>query len=781
MTAYGYGQHALSGKVFDVNTLESLAFANIIFNNNPLLQTNSDINGNFSFKLENDITFLSCSFVGYDAKQMKIDSTANENILVGLKLSVNTLNEVSVYPGENPAIRILKKVIENKNSNNPENIASFSYQCYNKLIADFKLNNQNEKDRFALEKFMKGKHLMVMESVTKRNFIAPDLSEEEVLASKVSGFKNPMFASVATEMQPFAFYQDDIKLLNIHYLNPISKGSLKKYKLRIEDTYMRDQDTVFVISFKPYPKKNFEGLQGLLYINSNKYALQNVIATPYEKGTISLKIQQQYQLIDGKYWFPEQLNYVLQLEQYPEKNLGIIMEGKSYLKNIKLNIPLRKKDFSIENIHIAPDATRKDSLFWNQARNEKLDSKELRTYVFLDSLGQKKHFDRYLTLVEKLTQNKVAVSFIDIDLSKTFLYNKYEGSRLGTGIYTNELLSKKFNFGGFFGYGTQDENWKYGYGTNIFLAKKNEISINIKHQNNLIEIGKYGLHQYKNRILSFKDYVSYLYDNVHQNSIGIRFRTWRYLTSDISINSTSIKSLHTNVTPEFSTIRNTDIQALFRFAFKEKIVQFLSSTYSAPSKYPIAYFFLSKGIKSLFNGNLDYTKLELAVEQTVYLKNIGEIHYRIEAGYIDKITPTGLRFTGEGNYDKNFPYVAKNTFQTMTRYEFLSDRYLHLFLSHNFGTLLLKTKYFQPSFSVHNNLGWGTTIATLPKELSFFKTKEKIYAEVGLHIDNVFKINIQRLGYFGIGVATYNRYGYYAMPDFKDNQVYNITFQFTIK
>lgn len=259
MTAYGYGQHALSGKVFDVNTLESLAFANIIFNNNPLLQTNSDINGNFSFKLENDITFLSCSFVGYDAKQMKIDSTANENILVGLKLSVNTLNEVSIYPGENPAIRILKKVIENKNSNNPENIASFSYQCYNKLIADFKLNNQNEKDRFALEKFMKGKHLMVMESVTKRNFIAPDLSEEEVLGSKVSGFKNPMFASVATEMQPFAFYQDDIKLLNIHYLNPISKGSLKNINSELKTLIceIKTQSLLFLLNH--IPKKTLKG------------------------------------------------------------------------------------------------------------------------------------------------------------------------------------------------------------------------------------------------------------------------------------------------------------------------------------------------------------------------------------------------------------------------------------------------------------------------------------------------------------------------------------------
>lgn len=72
-----------------------------------------------------------------------------------------------------------------------------------------------------------------MESVSELKFIAPDISEETVIASRVSGFKNPNFASLATDLQPFSFYKDNIKLFDIQYLNPISKGSLKKYSFRI--------------------------------------------------------------------------------------------------------------------------------------------------------------------------------------------------------------------------------------------------------------------------------------------------------------------------------------------------------------------------------------------------------------------------------------------------------------------------------------------------------------------------------------------------------------------
>jgi hypothetical protein len=94
-----------------------------------------------------------------------------------------------------------------------------------------------------------------MESVTKRKFIRPDNSEEIILGTKVSGFKDASFAPLATDVQPFSFYEDIIPILDIDYLNPIANGSLSKYEFYIRDTLLVGRDTTFILSYKPQPGK----------------------------------------------------------------------------------------------------------------------------------------------------------------------------------------------------------------------------------------------------------------------------------------------------------------------------------------------------------------------------------------------------------------------------------------------------------------------------------------------------------------------------------------------
>lgn len=778
-----HAQHKIRGKVIDFNTNEPLAFANIIGNNNPNLQTTSDINGDFSFESSIAIFELRTSYVGYLVTDINTKTVSGNTILITMLPSINNLDEIKITPRENPANRIIINAINNKEINNPEHIKSFKYQCYNKLLGNLKWNTQEKIDTVAWNNFIKGKHLFLMENVTERKFLAPDYSEETVIASKTSGFQNATFTSLATDIQPFAFYEDNIKLLNVYYLNPISKGSLKKYNFKLEETILKDQDTVFVISFKPKKHKNFDGLKGVLYINSNRYAIQNVIASTYEKSTIQLKIQQQYQWINNQYWFPDQLNYVLKFENFSNyKGVSTVVEGKSYISQVLFDVPLRHKDFALETVLIAEDAAKKDSLFWNNARVQRLDSKELKTYVFLDSIGKKNDFDKKLHIIRKIIDNKISASFVDIDLSRTMQFNEYEGIRIGTGLYTNEKFSKNFIIGGFFGYGQHDDRWKYGLETSYQISKKNELTVGLRHQDNLTEMGNYGLQHYKNDFFNMRRFMASQFDQIRQNTALIGFRILRYLKCQMTINQTDSKPLYALNTMSINTTayKNTDAAIFFRYAYKEKIIQFFDSNYSAGTPYPIVNAYLSKGLKT-FDGNLDYWKIEMAVEQSFFTKNIGKSDYRFEIGYIDHDLPIGLLFTGEGSYHPNYPFIGKNTFQTMTPYEFVSDQYTNLFLSHNFGTLLLKTKIMQPVFSIHHNSGWGKLANHQDFDKINFKTKEKIFFESGLQIDNIIKLNFRNLGYLGIGAAAFYRYGYYSLPNPNDNVAYKGTLNFTIK
>ena len=773
----------IKGKVLDFETKEPLAFANLTFNSNQKLTTSTDIDGRFSFSSIQPLTKLSCTYVGYETQNVALLN--DKTVIIYLKAVTDNLQEVVIKPSENPANAIIRKVISNKEKNNPENITSFKYKSYNKMVYDVKTDGTTKTD--SLNRKMKGKlleksPLFMMESVSERKFIAPDISEEVVIGTKVSGFQNPSFASLATDLQPFSFYQDNIKLFDIQYLNPISKGSLNKYRFTLEDTLFQNKDTIYIISFQPKKNKKFEGLKGQLYINTNKYAVQNVIATPFEKGKIDIKIQQKYTFIGNKYWFPEQLNYALQFTE-----LKMVVDGKSYISEVQLEIPLQKKEFALESVRIDKMATKKDSLFWNNFRIEPLSENEKTTYHVVDSIGKENKFDKILSSFEKLTQFKIGIGVFDLDLAKTVVYNKYEGYRLGLGVYTNEKLFEKWVFGGFLGYGTRDNDWKYGGEVIYTISKENEFKIGAKYQNNLLEVGSYGLNSSIQNMLNLRNFQAYLMDNLKQTSFYVEARSFKYLKWKVAFTQSAttpkyIYEFHQNG-KIYDDYNDSNIRIDLRFAFKEKFIQSFNQRLSAGTTYPIIKLSYAKGIKNVLNSDFNYDKIEGRIEQSFFTKNFGTTKYQLDAGLVNNPMPYGLLFTGEGSYDKKYPYMIPNYFQTMLPYEFLSDQYVNLFLSHDFGGLLFKTGKFQPGITVHNNFGWGNLsdknkTSTL---LIDYKVKNKVFIETGLQVDKILKMNYLDIGYLGIGAGIYYRYGAYENTNTKDNLVYKFSLTFAIK
>lgn len=116
----------------------------------------------------------------------------------------------------------------------------------------------------------------------------------------------------------------------------------------------------------------------------------------------------------------------------------------------------------------------------------------------------------------------------------------------------------------------------------------------------------------------------------------------------------------------------------------------------------------------------------------------------------------------------------------MLPYEFLSDRYLHLFYSHNFGSLLLNTPKFKPQFIVVQNTGWGSLTNASYQGIDF-KTKERIYLESGLIINNLLKFNYINMFYLNVGVGGFYRYGYYGSTNFSDNFALKLSVTMSLK
>lgn len=770
---YSFSQTNSKYTIVDFDNKKPLAFANIIFNDNKFVGTTTDIDGVF-FIDKDKVQTLTISHLGYETKSINLNAISD--LTISLKKDPISLDEVVLNPNENPAIPIIKKVIANKELNNPENINSFSFTSYNKVVLD-----SNTKDNDTINEFLKDKYLFITETLSKRKYLKPNFVEDSIIATRVSGLKEPIFSVLSTDFQPFSFYNEYINLIGINYLNPISNGSLKKYDFVLEETFQKENDTIYVISFKPQKNKNFDGLKGVFYINSNRYAVQNIDAEPSVKQKTTIKIQQQYTFIDDSYWFPEQLNFIINVGV---SEIGLKYIGKSYITDILPNAPLTKKDFPFETVTFKKRDVVKDSTFWGLHRTDTLDIREKRTYKFIDSIGNEVNFDKYINYLEALDTGMLSFNYVDLDINQLVNFNKYEGTRLGVGLYTNDDLIENISFGGYAGYGFRDHTWKYGFKVNAILPTRKDVSFSLSYDNTLREAGKSIFHKY-GLFSSARDFISENMDHIEAVSLQSKMKLVRnlYWTFDFRNTKTIPKYNYAFIDNNqiISNYTNTSFTAKFEYYFNEKVVTYFGGKMRIDSNDPVINLTYSRGLKSLLNGNFNYNKFVFSLDHTFTITNLGVTTYRLESGYIDNSLPYGLLFTGEGSYDKKFPFFMKNYFQTLQPYEFLSDKYVNLFTYHNFGGLLFKTGNFQPDILWHNNVGIGNLTNTANHLGVPFATKDRWFLETGLEMKNLIKVNYLDMANFGFGAGAFYRYGYHALPDSGDNLVFKFNFSFTFK
>ncbi len=779
---------SISGVVVDSTDKKPLAFVNIILNNSRF-GTTTDIDGKFSVNSKEKINFLKCSYVGYKPKTYFVSSNTKK-IIIKLQKTEIELSEVVIIPGINPAHRIINKAVENKDLNNPEKMKSFAYTSYNKMIFTSDVEEINKMDTakldssdIRLKKFLDEQYIFLMESVTKRKFKYPDKNNEKVIASRISGLKDPFFVLLATQMQSFSFYNPTINISDKYYINPISKGSTKKYFFLIEDTLYSNNDTVFIISFRPLKNKNFDGIKGVLYINTNKYAIQNVIAQPAEEDkSIEIKIQQQYEFVKGAQWFPRQLNTDIIFHTIKLNDLDLMGIGRMYIKDIKLDPEFKNKEFDNTIVQFEKDANKQDEQFWSIFRIDSLTDKDIKTYHVIDSIGRKNKLDEKAKAIQILLSGKIPWGPINFDLDKFMSYTEYEGFRFGAGIHTNEKISKFFTVGGYYAYSLTDKASKYGGDINFLLHRNSELELKYSYKNDVEESG--GFNQFDTKGIfsdnKLRDYLIRKMNVVEENKISISFRTFRYLKINCSLAQTyksvtndyqyGIKQGNVNVL--LKDFNFTEIAFGLRYAYKEKFIKSPLLKVSLGTNYPIIWVEYSKGINNLLNGQFAYQKIDFKLKKSFYIKYFGKPTFQLHAGYVDGDIPYSNLYVGQASY-RNFIYDAPNSFATMRMNEFLSSKFVSLYFKHSFGKLLVRTKKIEPEFVITTNIGFGTLQNKSSHHNVDFKTMEKGYYESGLLINNLLNMKL-----YTLGLGLYYRYGPYGFEKISDNFAAKLTFVF---
>jgi len=211
-----------------------------------------------------------------------------------------------------------------------------------------------------------------------------------------------------------------------------------------------------------------------------------------------------------------------------------------------------------------------------------------------------------------------------------------------------------------------------------------------------------------------------------------------------------------------------------RYAFKEKVIKTLGTTFATPTTYPIVYGKIEQGT-SLFDGEYQYTRYTVKAEKKFYIKNFGRLGFSIETGLIEGDVPQHKLNSSIGtnnSFDlsllgKFLNVSSENVFETMLPYEFFSSKYIHFHFRHSFGSLLFSLKKFKPELVLTSSVGFGTLSNAEAHDGVEFKTMEKGYYESGILLRNLVHINTTTAG-----IGFFFRYGPYSLP--VENQNFTI-------
>lgn len=789
----GIQSQVISGQVFDARTKEPLPFVSI-FIKNTTKGILSKEDGSFSITVNNQDTELIFSSIGYFPKVMKV-SKASE---VYLDEKENQLSGVTVHY-INPAHRIIESAIKNKSFNDPENYPSFKYEVYHKSIvtADIDSLNLNKK----LSKILQTNDLFVNESYATRKFIRPNLSKEIVTASRTSGTKSTLFTSLTPLLQQFGFYRDFIQFQGrqiseqLIYVNPLAKGATNRYEFDLVDTLITELgDSTFVIEFAPQKGSNFEGLKGLLHIHSGDFALQYVEAEPAEKGLLNFKLKQVYKKIgEENKWFPTDLSAEWLLSEFKVGGQYLRFKIRSSIKNIEIDVPILTSFFDENALEIKPDAIYQDENFWKTHRPDSLSVREKNTFLYHKSMSLAKKFKQtaILNASEWFVSGMIPLNKnLDLSIQNLFDANVYEGIRPTFNVLTNENFSKFIRLDAKAGYGFNDRAFKYEGRIRLSLDEKTKMKLSLSYRNDISEPGNVQFFIWNSPQIPYELIRTFQIakaDSLQQIKAELNFRALKYANVSLSFtdeyrNPTYKYKYHNPMhdpsSPMIDDFHITEIGVGIRYAFGEQFSQVGRGSIITAIPSPTFALNFIQGVLYFPEGKTYYSKLNARVEYNLNTPNFGQTFLNFTAGKTWGEVPYPYLYNGRGGKaeDGNLIWVA-NHFNTMGLYEFTSDQYTNLFVTHSFGSLLSKPKtlWFRPDISVFQGVAFGSfTNNRNAHEGIDFKTLEKGYFESGLMVDNLYRKRFMKLFYVGAGIGVFRRWGANELPNSQDNWAYRL-------
>lgn len=811
-----HAQFHINGIVKDASTNSALPFATITSKEGEY--TISDVDGKFSIHSKSKISSLNFSYIGYSDLNISV-SKDKKFYTAKLKPIANQLIEVKI-PNENAALAIIKKAIANKNNNNPKKkLDSFEFKSYNNILITANIDSIDGRiDTVMVKKFLGKKsikldsanfkfkeiiskqHLFKAEKVSQFQFKDNHL-KETILGTKMAGFKKPIYELIGFNLQSFSIYDSHYELFETKYNSPIANDALKDYNYKLLDTIVIDGRNTLMVYFKNKKKSKSSGLEGILYLDQNTYAIAKAVMRI--QGVLNISGTHEFHYIpEENLWFPthkkfkivkgkndENINFLLGTIQFDGNETDHFKKRKKEISDLTYldsetnyfdfhyNIPVEIKHPSVK-ITINDDAINKPDSFWNQYRKDSLDVFTQRTYFALDSLSIKKRVEKRLNFGRKILAGYVPIGFSDLNLRNIISFNNFEGFRLGVGGITNEKFSNKFKIDGYVAYGTKDGNFKYSLGFGMRLDKYSNSWITFSYTEDIRDIANtvWGVDR---RVFKLIDPRSFNFSTFYKHE------TWKTSIESKIIPKTEsvIELANSYIEPQFNYAYNlngtlyenytmTTAMVSLRWNPNSDYMQTPTGRVEVEKRFPKFTLQFTQSLPNVLDNDFVYSKIDFRTDYDIKYLNGQKTSLLFEAGFaLGEIPITHLYSNSPNNLNKEtviqrITFAGKNSFETMYFNEFFSSEFMSFQFKHGFNRVTI-FKILKPSAVLVTRAIWGNMKNPQNQVGIEYKTLNEGYIESGMELNQIFK---------GFGLGGYYRYGPNQLARFEDNLAIKITF-----
>ncbi len=808
---YTQAQTVVKGIVRDAQTHAPLAFVSVYFKGSKGVISGED--GSYSISTVNPKnTTLEFSFNGYKVLRKKIETGITQHLDVNLEVAemasvtVNSRRRSKYSNRNNPAVDLIRKVVDNRARNRMSAFEYVQYQQYEKM--ELSLTNKPEKlmnsrllknYQFLVENQdttrIDGKALIpvYLEETLSDKYYRKSPSKEKtyVLAKKkvnlgefvdndgITRYLNSMYT-------PIDIYEPNLTLLSNQLLSPISDLAPTFYRFYLRDTIEADGIKLVQLNFAPRNPNDIL-FRGSMFITlDGNYAVQKIQMGLTKHANLNwtreLRIKQDFERgADGRYHVVMS-NMLAEFALSKKASGGLVGERTVSYKNYIINQPAPDSVYEGSREVIVDLPGSATDSFWTANRHTALSATEQKAYTNMDSLKNMRSYRRLMDWATFLLAGYKSAGPFDIGPVNAFYsFNPVEGFRLRFGGRTTPKFSKRLYFETYAAYGFKDERVKYflsgAYSFNkksIYTFPYNFLRVSFQHDTK-IPGQELQFVQEDNFLLSFKrgDNNKWLYNDIFiaeyvrefgkNISYTFGFKNWRQQAAgNIVYQKFDGAGIAT-----IKDITTTELSAELRWAPREQFYQ--GKTYRIPiyNKYPIFRLRYISGIKGLANGDYDYQQLTANIFKRFYFSQFGYADVVTEGGYTFGQLPYPLLTIHRAN--QTYAYQL-NSFNMMNFMEFVSDHYVSVSTDYYFNGFIFNKlpvikklklrevagfKMVYGGIRRENDPAWNKEAFVFPTDetgrTTTFSLASKPYMEANVGIGNIFKIlrvdYVRRLSY----------------------------------